>query len=646
MARRDDESGGTRRTVRGGYKLLEEYGVVGNLETVALVGRDGAVDWLPFPRVDSPSVFARLLDCELGGHLTVAPTRPFEATQAYVDRTNVLETRFSTPDGRAAVTDFMPIPGETVPEDHRALYRRVTGESGTVDLLAEFEPRLDYARTVPTIERADHGVSAYGDDEVVHLSSSVPFDLGDGTASASFTLSDDETRWFVLGHDRAIPNEPDEHEARLESVVDYWREWSHACPDGSCPAGGPWHDLAVRSDLLLKLLIQRGVGTICAAPTTSLPEEIGGSRNWDYRFNWIRDSAFTVQALVEMGHLEEAEAYFEACLTHCARMSPAEMQPVYGLYGETDLNERTLDHLEGYRGSKPVRIGNEAATQRQLDVYGELVVGVSEAVRYGADLLPEHWGLVRDVVDHVREVWDEPDVGIWEIRGDPEQFVYSKVMCWAALDRGIRLVQGTDVEGPVEEWKEARATVHETVLERGYDEGLESFVRSFGSNEELDAAVLRIPAVGFLPGDDHRMQGTIDAVLDRLTTDEGLVKRLEGDDGLPGEEGRFVVCSFWLVDALVEAGRVEEAESLFESVCEFAGPLGLLAEEVDPETGRQLGNVPQAFSQIGVLTGALSLAEHDAIGRSDPGAYPPRPAAERPPTAYPGQGQRTHDGGR
>jgi GH15 family glucan-1,4-alpha-glucosidase len=644
MGRGDQEADGSLRGGRNAYKPLEEYGVVGNLETVGLIGRDGAIDWLPLPRVDSPSAFARLLDCELGGHMTVAPTRRFEATQAYVDRTNVLETHLSTPDGRATVTDFMPIPGETVPGDHRALYRRVTGESGTVDLLAEFEPRLDYARTVPTIERTDHGVTARGDDEAVHISSSVPFDVGDGAASASFALSEDETRWFVLGYDRAILNEPDEHEARLESVVDYWREWSHACSDGSCPVEGPWHDLAVRSDLLLRLLIQRETGTICAAPTTSLPEEIGGSRNWDYRFNWIRDSAFTVQALAELGHLAEAEDYFEACLSHCARMSPAEMQPVYGLHGRTDLDERTLDHLEGYRGSRPVRIGNEAASQRQLDVYGELIVGVHEAVRYGADLLPDHWDLVRDVIEHVRDVWDEPDVGIWEVRGDPEQFVYSKVMCWAALDRGIRLVEETDVEGPLDRWKEARARVQETVLERGFDEGLGSFVRSFGSDDELDAAVLRIPAVGFLPGDDPRMQGTIDAVLDRLTTEEGLVTRLEGDDGLPGEEGRFVVCSFWLVDALVAAGRVEAAESLFESVCAFAGPLGLLAEELDPGTGRQLGNFPQAFSQIGVLTGALSLAERDATGRSDATAYPPSPASEQTPTSYPGLRPTTHDG--
>ncbi len=627
-----------------GYKPLEEYGVVGNLETVALVGRDGAIDWCCLPRVDSPSVFARLLDSERGGHLTVAPARSFEAVQAYLDRTNVLETQFRTRDGRATVTDFMPIPGETAPESHRAIYRRVTGEEGAVDFAVDFEPRFDYARTVPTVESTDDGVSASAENETVSLASSVPFDVDDESATASFTLTEDETRWFVLGYETAVPDRPASHREQFESVVDYWRDWSHSCSGPSCPVAGSWHDLAHRSELMLKLLIQRETGTIAAAPTTSLPEVIGGSRNWDYRFNWIRDSAFTVQALAELGHLDEAEDYFEACLVHCSRGTPAEMQPVYGLYGRNDLDEQTLDHLEGYCGSKPVRIGNQAADQRQLDVYGELVVGVHEAVDYGADLLDDHWDLIVDVVDYVCEVWDEPDVGIWEMRDDPEQFVYSKVMCWAALDRGIDFVETTDVDVPdggVDRWREVRSDVREAVLERGYNDELGSFVRSFERDDELDAAVLRIPSVGFLPGDDDRMEGTIDAVLDRLTTPDGLVGRIEGDDGLPGDEGRFVVCSFWLVNALVEAGRVEEARSLFRDVCGYASPLGLLAEEVDSETGRQRGNFPQAFSQIGILTSALALAEHDGTDRPTPEAFPPGRVRDRTPTSYPGYEERT-----
>ncbi|MFC6723022.1 glycoside hydrolase family 15 protein [Halobium palmae] len=628
------------------YKPLEEYGVVGNLETVALVGRDGAIDWCCLPRIDSPSVFARLLDNQRGGHLTVAPARSFEAVQTYLDRTNVLETRFRTPNGQATMADFMPIPGETAPENHQAIYRRVTGEEGSIDLVADFEPRFDYARTLPAVEPTEDGVTASGENESVSLSGSVPFDVSNGSANASFSLGKGETRWFVFSYEQDVPHRPDDHRDQFESVVEYWRDWVHPCSGPSCPIAGPWHDLARRSELILKLLIQRETGTIAAAPTTSLPEVIGGVRNWDYRFNWIRDSAFTVQSLAELGHLDEAEAYFDACLTHCSQRPPAEMQPLYGLYGQTDLDEWTLDHLGGYRDSKPVRIGNEAADQRQLDVYGELVVGVHEAVNYGADLLADHGDFLRDVVDHVHDVWDEPDVGIWEIRGDPEQFVYSKVMCWAALDRGIDLVETTDVDPPaggIDRWREARSDVREAILDRGYNQELGSFVRSFERNDELDAAVLRIPAVDFLPGDDPRMERTIETVLDRLTTSEGLVKRLEGDDGLPGDEGQFVVCSFWLINALVEAGRVEKAMSLFKDVSGFANALGLLAEEIDAETGRQLGNVPQAFSQIGALTSALLLTEHAAPDQSTLEQYPPRRIREQSPTTYPGHEERSND---
>jgi len=626
------------------YKPLEAYGVVGNLETVALIGRDGAVDWCCLPTVDSPSVFARLLDSERGGHLTVAPARAFAATQAYVDRTNVLETRFRTSRGRATVTDFMPIPGETAPEDHRAIYRRVTGTEGSVDLVADFRPRFDYARTVPTVEASDHGVRAGTQTETAFLSSAVPFDVERGAARARFTLSEGETRWFLLGHGEELQPRPADHRDQLASVVDYWQTWSHACEEVGCSVPAPWHDLAVRSELVLRLLIRREAGTIAAAPTTSLPEDVGGCRNWDYRFNWIRDAAFTVQALAEFGHPAEAEAYFEACLTHCGRGTPAEMQPLYGLDGQTDLDERTLDHLEGYCGSAPVRVGNDAASQRQLDVYGELLAGVREAVDYGADLLDDHWGLLRDICDYLCDVWDEPDVGIWEIRGDPEQFVYSKVMCWTALDRGIDLAETAPVEADperVDRWREARSAIRDAVLERGYDEELGSFVRSFEADDRLDAAVLRIPSVGFLPADDPRMEGTIDAVLDRLTTADGLVTRLEGDDGLPGDEGRFLVCSFWLIDALAESGRVEEATTLFDSVCDFASPLGLLAEEVDPESGRLLGNFPQAFSHIGVLVSALSLGERDGAGSTGSAAAPSPRLDDRSPTTYRGYAARS-----
>ncbi len=612
------------------YKPIAEYGAVGNLETVALIGRDGAVDWCCLPHVESPSLFARLLDADRGGHFAVTPRPSFESSQRYLDRTNVLQTRFETASGRATVTDFMPVPGtaDGVEDAHRALYRKVDCDDGPIELDVRFEPRFDYARTTPSVERSNHGVVAHGDDESAFLTSSVEFDLdeggddasptpGEAGAGAALTLEEGETRWFVLGYDREIPNRPDEHRRVLDDVVEYWRDWAHDCPDDeTCPIGGPHHDLAVRSALALKLLIHDDTGAICAAPTTSLPEDIGGVRNWDYRYNWIRDSAFTVQALAELGHLEEAKAYFELCLSHCSRGPPADIQPVYGLHGNDDLPERTLDHLSGYRNSSPVRVGNAAHEQRQFDIYGELIVGVHETMRYGAEITDRAWEAIRDIVDYVCDEWHQPDVGIWEVRGDPQNFVYSKVMCWAAIDRALRIVDETDYEGPVERWRDTRAEIEETVLDRGYSDELGSFVRSFEADEQLDAATLRIPMVGFLPADDERVQGTIEAVRDRLTTDDGLVDRFEGDDGLPGEEGAFVVCSFWLVNALALAGRDDEARELFESVCEFVSPLGLLSEEIDRETGELLGNYPQAFSQIGLINGALALDDAEAHSAS------------------------------
>lgn len=624
------------------YKPFEEYGVIGNLETVALVGRDGAIDWCCFPHVESSSLFARILDSQRGGHFTVQPAQSFEALQQYVDRTNVLQTRFQTATGQATVTDFMPVPEAAQTEDdgsNRAIYRKVTCDNGKIDLTAQFEPRFDYARTDPTVERARHGVVVTGDDETAFLSSSVPLQVSDCTVEASLTLTGGETRWLVLGYEYEIPNQPSDHQQMLDDVVDFWRNWAHNCSDSDmerCPISGQWHDLAVRSALALKLLIHRETGAICAAPTTSLPEDIGGVRNWDYRYNWIRDSAFTVQALTELGHLKEAQEYFSLCLTHCSRGEPADIQPLYGLHGENDLPEQTLDHLSGYRGSAPVRIGNAAHDQNQLDVYGELIVGIYETASYGETITQQDWKVMRDIIDYVCHAWQEPDVGIWEIRDNPQHFVYSKVMCWAALDRGLRIVDETAFEGPVERWHDVRKAIREAVLDQGYSNSVNSFVRSFEDQNKLDSATLRIPIVDFLPADDPRMQGTIDAILDRLTTDDGLVDRYEGDDGLPGGEGAFVVSSFWLVNALALSGRIEEATDLFQNVCEYVSPLGLLAEEIDSDTGEQLGNFPQAFSQIGLVTSAIYLGNADADRESESeAATGDMTAEEQTSTTYP-----------
>ncbi|MFC6764544.1 glycoside hydrolase family 15 protein [Natrinema soli] len=597
------------------YKQLTEYGAIGDGNTVALVGRDGSIDWCPFPHVESPSVFAAILDADRGGRFVVHPTQSFESVQRYRDRTAVLETTFQTADGSATVTDFMPVTEATRSADRQpAIYRKLDCDNGPLEFEVAFEPRFDYARDVPAVEPAADGVVAIGADEQAVLSSDMPLEPSTDSheASATVTLEAGETRWLVLGYGEAIPLEPSRHGETFEGVVDYWRAWSHDCDGTACPIGGPWHDLAVRSSLVLKLLIHRETGAVCAAPTTSLPENLGGVRNWDYRFNWIRDAAFTVQAMAELDHLDEARSYFQLCLDHCRDHDPAEIPPVYGLHGGDDLEECILDHLEGYRGSAPVRVGNAARQQRQLDVYGELILAIYESVRYGEAVTTDDWAVICDLIDYVCEGWDQPGASIWEPRDDPQQYVYSKVMCWAALDRGIKLAEaaGDDVSAPLERWRTCREDVRDAILERGYSERVDSFVQAFG-DETLDAANLLIPVVGFLPPDDARVQGTIDATINRLATDDGLVRRYEGDDGLPGEASPFVVCSFWLVMALALAGRNDEATDRFESVLEYASPLGLFAEAIDPETGEQRGNFPQAYSHIGLINSVLYLADAD-----------------------------------
>ncbi|MFC4542541.1 glycoside hydrolase family 15 protein [Halosolutus amylolyticus] len=604
------------------YTRLEEYGAIGDGNTVALVSRDGSIDWCPLPHVESPSVFASVLDADRGGRFAVRPTQSFEGVQRYRDRTNVLETTFQTASGSATLTDFVPVAEAIGADDPPAIYRKVDCRAGPIDLDVQFEPRFDYARDVPTVEPAGDDIVAIGDDDRVVLSSDIPIEpSADGTgASATVTLEADETRWLVLGYDEAIPLEPSRHRETLRDTVDYWREWTHDCDGEHCPVGGPWHDLATRSSLVLKLLIHRETGAVCAAPTTSLPEDLGGVRNWDYRFNWIRDAAFTVRALAELGHLEEARSYFELCLDHCRSHEPEAVPPVYGLHSEEVPDERVLDHLSGYGGSAPVRVGNAAKNQHQLDVYGELILAIYESIRYGEPVTVDDWAVMRDLIDYVCEGWDEPDAGIWEVRSDYEQFVYSKVLCWTALDRGIEIAEaaGDDASAPLDRWRTCRREVRDAILGRGYSERADSFVRAFGDEETLDAANLLVPVVGFLPPEDDRVQGTIDATIDRLEADDGLVRRYEGDDGLPGEASPFVVCSFWLVSALALSGRTAEATERFERLLEETSSLGLLAEAIDPESGDQRGNFPQAYSHIGLLNSALYLGHADGSSAVSP----------------------------
>ncbi|WP_458189735.1 glycoside hydrolase family 15 protein [Haladaptatus sp. NG-WS-4] len=598
---------------------LEEYGLVGNLETCALVSTDGAVDWCPFPHLESASVFARILD-EDGGYFAIRPDATYEATQRYVDVTNVLRTEFQTALGEIVVTDFMPVvESEDGQTRRRALYRRVTCERGTVDVDITFEPRFDYARSQTFVETRPEGIVATDGDETTFLTTGHPFEVTDTTATGSVSMEAGDTEWFVLCYGDTEPIDHERAGRLLGDTLSFWRGWAHTCNESECVFGGPWHDLVVRSGLVLKLLTHPETGTIAAAPTTSLPEDVGGVRNWDYRYNWIRDAAFTIQALSNLHHTDEAEAYYDWFLDLCRFTDPEGIQPLYGLHGDPDLSETELDHLEGYRNSAPVRIGNGAKDQRQLDIFGELVLAVYETTD-GDYLGHDDWHQLREIVEYVCGVWAKADEGIWEVRGESRHFVFSKLMCWVALDRAIAIADEHGFQAPFDRWRTVREKIRAAILEEGYSEERKSFVRSLGDTDTLDATALLVPLVGFLPFDDERVQNTIDAVQEQLATDDGLVRRYDGDDGLPGEEGAFVLCSFWLVDALALSGRVEEARAVYLNVLEYVSPLGLLAEEIDYEEGVQVGNFPQAFSHIGLINSALYLGR--VAGRDSKGVTP------------------------
>ena len=588
------------------FTPIEDYGLIGNLETCALVAPSGSIDWFPYPHVEDASIFASILDPERGGRFRVSPVGPFESTQRYIDRTNVLETTFETADGTATVTDFMP-PAGKVDHPKKVLYRKVTYLKGRIDLEVEFQPRFDYGRVDPTFVSTERGIRAEGADERTLLEAPVALDIDGDRATGGLALESGETEWLLFRCTGAEDADA-EPEVALTDTVEYWEEWVHSCSGegAGCIFEGPWHDLAVRSGLALKLLTHEETGAIAAAPTTSLPEDPGGVRNWDYRYNWLRDAGFTVQALSNLGNTEGATAYVDWFMDLCQANEPEKIQPLYSLHGDSDLTERDLGHLAGYRNSRPVRVGNGAAGQRQLDIYGELLLAIDEVLDLGRTLDQEEWEATRDIVEHVREVWTNPDAGIWEVRDGPKQFVYSKVMCWVALDRGIAIATEYDYDAPVEEWRDTRETIKRDVLENGYDEDLDAFVQTYDTNT-LDATGLLIPIVGFLPFDDHRVRSTIDAIETHLLEDEVLVRRYDGDDGLPGEEGAFVLWSCWLIDALALSGRVEEAVDRFEALTGYVNSLGLIAEEVDAETGSQLGNYPQAFSHIGIVNSSLYL---------------------------------------
>ncbi|HSJ64561.1 MAG TPA: glycoside hydrolase family 15 protein [Gemmatimonadaceae bacterium] len=627
-----------RRIARvDGYAAIADYGVIGNLRSAALVAMDGAIDWCCLPELDSPSVLGALLDAGRGGRFVVRPTGAFEAEQEYVPDTNVLVTRFRTGSGQVTVTDFMPLRGSIIgcedPDTRAEIHRLVQGDGGAVEIELEWSPRFGYAAEPTEVTTSDDGFVASQGQECAALGGvpgrvAVQSGTLGGMVRGRFVMQQGERVALVMRYgSRDARHGLDEGSRALDQTIATWRDWV-AVETSDRSWAGACVPAVIRSELVLKLLTHPTTGAIAAAATTSLPETIGGVRNWDYRFSWIRDSAFTVQALMAVGH--RAEALDFLAWAERAAMSRDDrwgLQIMYGLRGETDLPERELTHLSGYRNSRPVRVGNAAARQRQHDIYGELMGAAHQFVLSGGVLEPDLLSFLSRVADQASVAWPTPDEGIWEVRREPRHYVYSKVMAWVALDRAIRLTMRTGMRGNVARWTRERDTVHAHVLAHGYDQELGAFVQAYGSRA-LDAANLLIPVMEFLPPDDPRVRRTIDLTLERLT-DRGMVYRYLTDDGLPGSEGAFGLCTFWLVDALALSGRVDEARELFEGMVRRANHLGLYAEEIDPRSGAFLGNYPQAFTHIGLINSVLYLARAEGR-RPRRGAEPIGAATETP----------------
>ena len=588
-------------------KPLEDYGFIGNLHTGALVARDGAIDWLCLPRFDGGACFAALLGGAGQGYWQVAPEGGVErTTRRYLDATLVLETTFVTAEGTALLIDFMPLGGD---KNETEIVRLVRGVKGRVPMRMTFVPRFGYGRTIPWLRRRDDGLSAVAGPDAVELVTPVALAEREGAVTAAFAVAEGETVPFTLAyHPTLEPQRPvsDPREA-LADTLTRWRDWI-----GRCGLPQTDHaDAARRSLALLKALTYRPSGAIVAAATTSLPEHIGGKRNWDYRYCWIRDATFTLLTLLHSGYREEARDW-RGWLLRAAAGEPSQLQIMYGLTGERDLPERELDWLPGYAGSRPVRTGNGASHQFQLDLFGELIDALYVARREGLEADGDGWRLQRALLDHLETVWERPDQGLWESRGEPKQFTYSKVMAWVAFDRAVRSVENWNLDGPVGRWRELREKIRAQVLERGWNARKGSFVQHYAT-EELDASALLIPQLGFLPWDDPRVLGTIAAV-ERELAEDGLVWRYrpgESEGGAFGAEGAFVACGFWLADAYAMTGQRDKALAQFERNAGLRNDLGLLSEEYDPGRKRLIGNIPQALSHIGLVNTAHNLAGGD-----------------------------------
>jgi GH15 family glucan-1,4-alpha-glucosidase len=634
-------------------RSISDYAVLSDQHSAALTSRDGSVDWLCFPHFDSPSVFGRLLG-EQAGYWSLRAVGATSITRRYVERTMVLETTYSTSSGTAVVVDALAVGegnrGHDLGRDSpHLLLRRATCSSGQVDLEMDYVPRPEYGVVVPLLTAVGDGVvMTVNGADVLILSGTTPLSVERSSASANFHLAEGEQARFALHYEnttdpgsvRAWPR--DEIAARLDDTISAWQSWS-ALHQAYV---GPWRELVHHSGRVLQALSFQPTGAICAAATTSLPETVGGSRNWDYRYTWVRDASFTIEALWVAACPDEANVFFDyisSSATGSLKKS-GDLQIMFGIAGESDLTERVLSNLPGWRDSAPVRVGNAAWQQRQLDVYGEFLNAVHRmsdrlfdpvARKVGPLSSPEKWDappklseatrlFFVELADTAAQRWQEKDSGIWEVRGEPRHFVYSKLMCWVALQRATALAGALGVPEKVDTWSKTQGQIADAILREGWSDRLGAFTQSFGS-DDLDASNLMMPLVGFLPVDDPRVVATIQATEDHLTDSRGLVYRYRTADGLAGDEGTFLLCTFWLAQALAEAGNPERATKVFERTLPFVNDVGLLAEEVDPSTGELLGNFPQALSHVGLVNAAWAISQASVIRpeKSPSAAAPP-----------------------
>lgn len=604
---------------------IADHAFLSDRHSSALVTSGGSVDWLAFPRFDSPSVFGRLLG-EQAGHWQVAPTGQWNSSRRYLDRSLVIETTFTAPDGTLVLTDAMALGPDN--GGHRIgvgvphlLVRRLECTSGSVEIEIDYRPRPEYGLVVPLLTAIEGGVTARGGAEWLVLTSPVALHCKRGTAGGTVRLEAGDTLYLAL-HRSTLSEVParvwaqDELAATLAATVDAWRSWS----DLHQSYYGPWADLVHHSGRVLQGLSYQPSGAIVAAATTSLPEGVGGERNWDYRYSWVRDASFTMEALWVAACPDEADDFFAFMTTAAASsVGPDQsLQIMFGVGGEHDLSERELPHLQGWRDSRPVRVGNGAWNQSQVDVYGELLGAAQRLTDQLENIDEDTQRFLVACADAAAHSWTQKDQGIWEVRGEPRDFLYSKVMCWVALDRAISIADRIGAIDRVEEWKETRGQIFETVLRDGWNDEVGAFTQYVGSRA-LDASNLMMAIVGFLPADDPRMLATINAIEAGLTDERGLVYRYrttEGVDGLAGEEGTFLLCTFWLAQALAMAGEVERATAVFERAARFANDVGLLAEEVDEATGELLGNFPQAFSHIGLVNAAWAISQAQQLAEA------------------------------